>query len=233
LFDDWEATALAEAPMDGAIPPADMPEEERSIMHALKTEQRRREFRAGREAARRALAALGGRNCAVLPDDEGAPKVWSSGQPTSFGISLSHGGRRAFALAWSGPDWSGGIDWVSEDDRHRTQAVMRRWAQPEETEWLAHAHGPALLWGAREAMAKATRTGMFVFGLRQVHVIGIEAGRMQVNWTGADLRWFERDDGVVVAARIPDAVRAEARALAERTASKEGATGWPNGMRAK
>ncbi|MGF1509902.1 MAG: hypothetical protein ACFB9M_10420 [Myxococcota bacterium] len=221
--DGWDHCAVASARVDEAeVRTLILGPLENGKLQSLGSDIRRNDWRAGRMAARRALRTLAGtqiqdlNSISILADAEGAPQVWfGDGTRAPYGVSLTHGGGEAYALAWRESDWTAGIDWVSLSDRGRTRSVMSRWARPEEAEWLRWEHGPCLLWGVREALSKATRTGMFVFGLSRVHVHGVERDRVLTNWPEAEIRWREvPGTGILVVARVPPSIRNEARDLA-------------------
>ncbi|MEM1022577.1 MAG: 4'-phosphopantetheinyl transferase superfamily protein [Myxococcota bacterium] len=213
-LEDWDQTALA-AETVAALPaePFLFPEE-RPVFEALKAERRRREWYAGRRAARRALASFG-YDGPILPDAEGAPQVGAK-----LGVSLSHGPRRAVALAWRGADRLG-IDLVDGPEGPRVRRVMERWCKPQERALMTRGPdwAPGLLWGAREAVAKASRTGMFAYALGQVWVTELQEDGAELNLSGVELRWTRRDGELWVAARMPTELAFELRAQAERPRS--------------
>jgi len=81
---------------------------------------------------------------------------------------------------------------------------------------LAHPQdGLRLIWGTREAIAKATHTGMFIFGLTKAHATGIDRGsrRISTNRPGIEVVWREMEGGeLLVIAGASDAAVAAARA---------------------
>jgi 4'-phosphopantetheinyl transferase EntD len=116
---------------------------------------RRREFATTRLCAREALAELGQRPVALLPDEAGAP-VWPSG----FVGSLTHcDGYRAAAVARSAELHSIGID--AEVDRELPDGVLELIALAAERAELATlpsdpaVNWPRLLFSCKESIYKA------------------------------------------------------------------------------
>ena len=103
-----------------------LPEEEASITRAVA--KRRREFAAGRSAARRALAQLGIQGFALLPDADRVPR-W----PEGVVGSISHcAGCCAVAVARRGPILSLGLD--VERAEPLEEDLLRRICTPRELE---------------------------------------------------------------------------------------------------
>ena len=213
---EWSARRgvqrLPEQPLGDA--PGGLLDEELPLYQALTSDARRREWWAGRVAAHAALRELGLAPSPVLRGAEGAPEVRGAQ------VTLSHGGGQALAVAWKGQEHGVGVDLVSAADIERSRRVLTRWAREGERRWLDAPLGPGLLWGAREAIAKASRTGMFAFALTEVHVTEIRVDRIDTSVEGAELRWEPAEGGGVrVFARMDAELCAWARArTAERSA---------------
>ncbi len=117
-------------------------------------EKRQREFRAGRDATRRALAALGVPPCAVPKDPAGPPLF-----PTGITGSITHAGRDitiAISVATREPILLG-VD--AEEARPLGDDVTARIARPTELAALAGlgfgALTPLVAFSAKEAVYKA------------------------------------------------------------------------------
>ena len=193
---------------------------ERALFEQIPAEraERRAEWYAGRLAAHDALAACGHPEAArasVLRDPEGRPIV------AGAQVAISHGRTIASAVAaLPGAPWPHvGIDIVDPHDQTRLLRIAERVLRGPEPE-LARAHpqdGLRLIWGAREAVAKATHTGMFAFALTRVHATGIERDprRITTNRPGIEVRWLTLDGGeILVVAGATDAAVGSAQAEA-------------------
>ncbi len=194
---------------------------ERLLYEALPNPTRQVEWLAGRRAARGALRAVGAGAAQVLRDDLGAPRLVG---PHAQGaeIALTHGKHHAAAIATrTDSPWPHvGIDWIDADDEKRVRRIAHRVLTPKEHEMCRLQ--PSLLlacWGAREAAAKATRTGMFAYALSGVHVLDYDSGsgRLELNIPGlkAYLRFVE-NDVLVVAGANAECFRAAKAHVAER-----------------
>lgn len=209
----WSRVAI-----EDLIDPSFLTREERALFDTLTTDKRRREWLAGRRAARAVLRAVGAGACSVLRNDEGAPRVVGPGGE-AVDLAITHGQGQAAALACrrDGPFPHVGIDWVDARDLPRLKRVVGRITDPTEKA-LCEGSNLALqvAWGAREAITKATRTGMFMFALSRVHLVGIAPdGRAKVDLEGAEVGYLKNPDGsVVVLARVSAACRAAANAVA-------------------
>jgi len=224
----WAATAIP-----GAAPWSRLLEAERAAGQRLRGEKRQREWFAGRWAARAVLADLGAPDTPLLPDAEGAPvpgrpDVLAAPPPAGVGeleISLSHGARWALAAGHRRrpEDPHLGIDLVDDRDGARAARVLDRHLTDRERELIADDPGAAgLLWGAREAVAKATRTGMFAFALLDVAVEALDRERatIAVGYPGCHL-WFGRilaETTLIRALVAPDAATRAREAAARRRA---------------
>jgi 4'-phosphopantetheinyl transferase EntD len=182
--------------------------EERAIFDTLTTDKRRREWWAGRIAAHQALEAIGIRGASVLRDPEGRPIT------DRAHVAITHGDTIAAAAAST--SLHVGIDVLDPHDQKRLERIAHRVLRGPEPE-LAKAHpqdGLRLIWGAREAIAKATHTGMFVFALTKAHVTGIdrETRRMATNRPEIEVSWLDLPGGeILVIAGASDAAVAAAR----------------------
>ncbi len=183
--------SLAEVALDDAeaARPTLAPDEQ-ALYLALATPSRKREWLGGRIAARAALAAQGGQALSVLRDGRGAPCLVGPGAQR-FSVAISHGRRHAAAIACltSGARPYAGVDLMDAEDRPRLGRVASRVFRPEE-EAMAGAVPEIRMvaWGLREAVAKATGTGMFVFALQHVWLKDVNpfTRRCVTNLSGVD-----------------------------------------------
>ena len=195
----WASVPIPEA-VPGGEDWARLPPAEAAYGRGLKGDKRRREWFAGRSAARAVLRALGAPDAALLPDDEGAPVLHDPdpARVEDLEVSLSHGGRWALCAGHrrAKDGFRLGVDLVDDADAVRAARVLDRHLADGERGLLAglpddgaRARAAALMWGAREAVAKATRTGMFAFALLDVHVtaLDLDAGRLEVDYPGCAL----------------------------------------------
>lgn len=182
---------------------------ERAVLAGLAVSRRRADWRLGRWAAKRALAARLG--CApedleVIADADGAPAAWAGGARAPAVVSLSHRAGRAFAVA-AGPGTAVGCD--LERIEPRSDAFVALWLAPAEQAVVRKA--PAgraveanLIWSAKEAAAKARREGLRL-DVRGATVIAEPArrgawGAVRVSWAdgaAAAEGWWRASDGFV------------------------------------
>lgn len=193
---------------------------ERRLHDLLGTESRRLEWRAGRGAARSVTRALGAGACSVLRGPEGAPRLEGPGA-TDVEVAITHGHAHAAAVGATtrGPYPHLGIDWVDARDVARIRRIAHRVLKPDEAELCANRDDALkVAWGAREALTKATRTGMFAFGLSKIWLTAIDlpAGTASVNLDGAVVRFAPAADGALV---VFASITADARAQAQAEAS--------------
>lgn len=200
---------------------ARLPPGEAEYGASLKGDKRRREWFAGRWAARAVLVALGAPTAELLPDEEGAPVLHGPGVD-ELELSLSHGGVWALCAGHRrSPETPHlGVDLVDDADAARAGRVLdRHLSAPERALLEGDPNRAGLLWGAREAVAKATRTGMFAFALLDVSVTALDeaAGELSVGYPGCWLRYDRPLPGTtLLQARVrPEAARA-AQAAADR-----------------
>jgi 4'-phosphopantetheinyl transferase EntD len=202
----------------GKADPSALTREERAIHDAISAPVRRAEWLAGRLCARGALRALGAGAASVLADERGAPMLKGIGADRVH-LSITHGRRLAAAVASSLDGlWPRcGVDLVDEEDGRRLEKLEQRVFDAGE---IALACGDPrrrmILWGAREAIAKATSTGMFAFGLHEIRVEAIEEGRAQTSWEGAEVRFWPREGGILVVAAASEAAYQRARERVRR-----------------
>ncbi len=219
-FPDARLAVLA---LDGVVvAPEALHAREQPLFAALEaTDARRREWFAGRRAARAALTALGYEDIATLRRDNGAPNLAGHGAD-QLHVAITHGKRLAAAVAaHAAGRWPHvGIDVVDAEDLARVRAVAKRVMKPDE---LARATADPLharlAWGAREAVAKATNTGMFVFALSKCWTLAIdtEDRAVQVNLDGIQVVYEPLDDGGVLVLAGASPAAYEAAQAAART----------------
>lgn len=207
----------AVAPILGRPDPSFLTEKEHRLYAGFEAERRRREWLAGRRAAHAALEALGIKGASVLRNEAGAPVVEDT---EGVEIALTHGHGHAAAIACATADtvWPCvGIDWVDARDVDRIRRIAPRVLTDEERALCRdRGLGLQLAWGAREAIAKATRTGMFMYALSGVKLVGFDDhGQAEVNVEGAVVRYLPAPDGgLVVVAGITRAARVMAQGVA-------------------
>jgi 4'-phosphopantetheinyl transferase EntD len=156
------------------------PGEEQLVTGAV--EKRKREFRAGRHAARLALAELGGPAC-VIPRLADRRPLW----PGGFTGSITHAGRIAVAAVSRVTTVQAlGVD--LEERARLTSSLHEDLFTPAERRINAktRADWPTLLFSAKEAAYKAVNpvSGKF-FGFQEAEVgVEWEAGEFTVRYTG-------------------------------------------------
>lgn len=223
----WAVVPLPEVPDPSPLTPA-----ERTLFESFHTDRRRSEWLAGRLAARSALRAVGGGACSILRGPEGGPRLEGPGHE-GVEVAITHGEGQAAAIATrkDAPWPFVGIDWVDARDAARIRRIAGRVLSPAEKA-LAEDRDLALqlAWGAREAVAKATRTGMFVYALAHVCLVAFDeqTGIAEVSTLGPSEARGEDPAGVrvrfraleggplVVVAGVSSAARTEARRIAFR-----------------
>jgi 4'-phosphopantetheinyl transferase EntD len=211
-FEPFARVRAALVPYSIDLDRALLTEREREIFDAIPVgrDKRRREWWSGRIAAHEALEACGLSGISVLRDPEGRPIAEGAH------VAITHG--RTLAAAAASIDRHVGIDVLDPSDQQRLARIAERVLRGPEPE-LAKAHpqdGLRLIWGAREAVAKATHTGMFAFALTQVHATAIDRSskRIETNRSGIEVSWVELEGGelLVLAAATDQAVREAAAA---------------------
>jgi 4'-phosphopantetheinyl transferase EntD len=194
---------FAAVPLAPEVDPTLLTPQERSLFEQLPgAGHRRREWAAGRLAGRAALRASGAGAASILRDDNGAPRLVGP-HADEVHLAITHGKRLAAAIATrrDGPWPTVGIDLVDAEDQARIERIAERFLKPCEHGLIAaEARAAMIVWGAREAVAKATRTGMFLFALSAVWVESIETetGRISVNVPGMHLGYTALADGGVL-----------------------------------
>jgi 4'-phosphopantetheinyl transferase len=155
-----------------ALPPGDewLRPRDRALLLRLQAPKRRRDFRLGRYAAGRALAALEGREGAeaqerfeVRPAPGGAPLAFCDSAPLAVTLSISHS--EGFAVAGVQPG-SGPLGCDLERVEARSPAFVEDYFTRSEQAFVAA--GPegerpwraTLLWSAKEAVMKALGEGL-------------------------------------------------------------------------
>lgn len=193
-------------------------DDERALFATMSNPARRCEWWAGRMAARGALRAVGAGAASVLKAPNGAPTL-SGPHADQAAVAITHGRRWAGAVATrlDGPTPHVGIDLVDAEDLPRVAKIAPRTLTPTEHAMMAAdpRAGP-LAWAAREAAAKATRTGMFAYALSEVALVGLDTpGRLQLNEPGLTAAYTAAPDGgwLVFVRATPEAVE-KARTIA-------------------
>lgn len=193
--------------------------EEKAIWDALAAESRKREWWAGRIAARAALLAIGVENAALVRDERGRPRLVGAGTEDAL-VSVSHGRRWSAALAAKRTaDVAGvGVDLVEPEDIVRLRKLASRFLGEGELDGVVDPElGLAAAWAAREAVAKATATGMWAFAMSRVHLDGFqsEGPHLEVDVPGARLAKLRLEDGTLLVGALADRALVDAaRAIA-------------------
>ena len=211
--------AFRALPSPEAVDPNLLTDDERPLFDALATPSRRAEWWAGRMAARGALRAVGAGAASVLRAPNGAPLLYGphAAQAT---VAITHGRRWAGAVAArvDGPTAHVGLDLVDAEDLPRVDRVAPRNFTPLERAHMSRDPRVGLLaWAAREAAAKATRTGMFAYALSLIHVTEVDApaGTLTLNEPGFDAAYTRSpDDGWLVFVRATADAHARAQTIA-------------------
>ncbi|MBK8013524.1 MAG: 4'-phosphopantetheinyl transferase superfamily protein [Deltaproteobacteria bacterium] len=227
----WPGVSVALRRIEDVADPSSLLEAERRLFDELASPRRRREWCAGRLAAHDALVSAGAGPLAILRDHRGAPELAppTSGDPEDdaaararqYRVAISHGRRLAGAVV--GPAHHGcfhlGLDIIDPEDVDRLTRLEKRVFSPFEIA-LGKQRGPRevyrVAWGAREAIAKATRTGMFAFALTHIRLADLTETTAEVELQGGIRVSHMKtpDDEVVVIAAVSE----EAFAWANRTA---------------
>ncbi len=181
--------------------------EEKGIFDSFPSQKRQKEWFAGRKAAHLALAAAGAAKLSVLKDPEGKP-VLTGPEADNYQVTITHGKGFAAAIATR----SGqaqlclGVDLVDQSDLRRLQRIKKRVFTTQELAWSEdRPEVMKLCWGLKEAAAKATRTGMFVFALSQCWVEDFDwpGGWAQCNLPGAKAEFQILGDSLLVIVGLP------------------------------
>lgn len=205
----------------------DLTPDERALSDEMSEAGRRAEWIAGRLAAHAALAAAGApAGLSVLRTPSGVPRL-DGPDASDHQCSISHNEPWAAAAAIGpGTPWAGcGIDLVAPGDHERLTRLSERILKPSERALAAQTDHPilALAWGLREAVAKATETGMFRFALAHVHIDDIDDQRQRIHATpgGVDAAYLRlSDDSLVILAAVTPACVAFAQKTAKHNEDK-------------
>jgi 4'-phosphopantetheinyl transferase len=187
--------------------------EERCVLAALTVDKRRREWRAGRWAAKQAVAAELGvelTDVEVRAAGDGAPEPFVAGEAVPLSLSISHSGDRAACLLASTPVQAG-CD--LERIEPRAPVFVDDFFTQAERRLVAAATGDirdlvvTLVWSAKESALKALRCGLRrdtrsvevalgdegEDGWRALRVRDFEGSRTLYGW------WRRCDDAVLTA----------------------------------
>lgn len=141
---------------DAGFRPSDwLTASEQAALAAFPTEKRRRDWLAGRVAAKRALSRASGRpprECAVEPDAAGRPKA--AGLDVSLSITHCELGGAAAALEGG----LVGVDW--EPVRPLSSRAIELFAAPDELAGQAGDEAAIRLWTLKEAALKLLGVGL-------------------------------------------------------------------------
>lgn len=218
-LDAFAGAALAWLEIPASPDPTRLSDAERAVFDAHQRPERRAEWWAGRVACHAALEALGAGRLSVLPDPRGLPVLSGDGAEQLF-VSITHGRRIAAAVA-SRRDArfpAVGVDVVDREDGDRIQKLSARVLTPHEKDLITGDARIALYaWGTREAVAKATSTGMFVYALAGAPLTSVDAarGRITTDLEGIEVAYQDTADGgalVLAGASIEAIRRAQAKA---------------------
>lgn len=197
------------------------PEEQRHF-RTLSTDARRREWWGGRVAARSVLHTMGVGDSWVESDPRGVPTVRGADVGTHL-VSISHGRRWSVAMVMPSREAVGGVgvDVVEPEDLVRLRRIERRvWTDDERARFADEGLALGVAWGAKEALAKATATGMWAFAMRHVSLVALEPerGLVEVSLPGAQLSMHRlEDETLLVFAAASPALVERARAVAAPT----------------
>ncbi len=196
------ASADEVPPHDGWLAPA-----ERAALAGLRVPSRRRDWRLGRWAAKRAVAAVLGQSpldaIEVVAAPDGAPEIRLGGLPAPVAVSLTHRSGLAVCLV-AGPGTAVGCDLELVEPRPPVFAAD--WFTRAELSQLEAAPAArrdlvvTLVWSAKESALKALREGLRL-DTRDVHVrLGACAGEegwhpLTVTHAGRPLAGWWRLDG--------------------------------------
>ena len=219
VLDALGGAALAKRPIGAVVQSDELHPRERDLLARLEVDRRRLEWCAGRLCAARALAAVGGVGLCVLHDPRGAPTI-EGRDAEHYSVAITHGRTTAAALAarLGKAELRVGLDLLDHEDRARLLKMKRRVFDTTERALIDRSDiAPLIIWGAKEALAKATRTGMWSFALSGVRVTAIGPRLVQTNIEGATVFFEEQDRGGVlvcagVEASVADAIATRASA---------------------
>lgn len=185
--------------------------QERALLDDMPWPLRRKEWLAGRRAAKRVLQAAFGwapARTEVLPLESGAPSVWVDGALNAdIVLNLSHTKSWAAAAVATGRV---GIDVCDDLDGPRIARIAERVLNPGEAERcgaLASPQNGAAVWALKEAGLKLFIGGVFDPGARVIVVESLTPARVKAP---VPMR--------VALLRLPDAALAVARDAVESAA---------------
>ena len=154
------------------LPPGDawLQPSEQALLRRFRVPRRRRDFRLGRFAAKRAMAELAGcdasparRRFEVRPAAGGAPQAFCDGAPLAVALSISHSDGWASAAVQHG---TGSLGCDLERIEGRSSAFLEDYLTPGERAFVAKGHETerplraTLVWSAKEAVMKALGEGL-------------------------------------------------------------------------
>ncbi len=172
---------------------------ERQCVQRFAVPPRLAAWKAGRWAAKRAVAECTGRGPArveILPAADGAPEAWVGNERVPVSVSLSHRDGVAVAVATPGA-YDAGCD--VELVEPRCAGFASDWFTTRECAAVEHAAPRArdeliaLTWSAKESVLKALRTGLRV-DTRRVEVSFAWEG-FEADMEGRRIRGWWRSDG--------------------------------------
>lgn len=178
---------------------------ERELARRFAVPQRLAAWRAGRWAAKQAVAEcmdVEPAGVEILPAADGAPEAWAGDERIPVSVSLSHRDGMAVAVATAGAYDAGcdvelveprcdgfAADWFTADERTAVEL-----AAPSRRDELV-----ALTWSAKESVLKALRTGLRV-DTRRVEV-SFARDAFEADTDGKRIRgWWKRDGRFVITA---------------------------------
>jgi 4'-phosphopantetheinyl transferase len=180
------------------VPVAEVPDgddwlapSEATFQQSLHVPHRRSDWRLGRWAAKKALAAWLGRpippdRIAIHPAPDGAPEILLDGEPAPVALSFSHrAGRALCMLAPEGTVLGCDLELIEPRSKafiqdYFTAHEQARVAASPETDRPLLAN---LLWSAKESALKALRTGLRM-DTRSVEVELAEGPQKGSDWQG-------------------------------------------------
>jgi 4'-phosphopantetheinyl transferase len=189
---------------------------ERATLLRLRVPKRRRDFRLGRFAAKRAMALLDGcekafalRRFEVRPAPGGAPLAFRDGAPLAVGLSISHSDGWASAAVHRG---TRPLGCDVERIEARSAAFLEDYLTPSERAFavsgpeIEHPLRATLVWSAKEAVMKALGEGLrlapasveVIPALHPVSEAGWRSFSVSAPPTAADLHGFWRAVGELV-----------------------------------
>ena len=189
---------------------------EQAILRRFRVPKRRRDFRLGRFAAKRAMALVAGcegtlapRRFEVRPAPGGAPQAFCDGAPLAVALSISHSDGWASAAVQRG---TGPLGCDLERIESRSSAFLEDYLTPGEQALVASAPESeralraTLVWSAKEAVMKALGEGLrlapasvgVVPAIHPMSETGWRSFSVSAPPTAAELRGFWRVVGELV-----------------------------------